>query len=83
MILNNKTVIITGGSEGVGAATARLFAEAGANLMLVARGKKKLEAIADDLRDKTRVEIFAMDVSDVVFRSQFPGSSPSPSASHR
>ena len=65
MILNNKTVIITGGSEGVGAATARLFAEAGANLMLVARGKKKLEAIADDLRDKTRVEIFAMDVSDV------------------
>ncbi len=64
MILNNKTVIITGGSEGVGAATARLFAEAGANLMLVARGKKKLEAIADDLRDKTRVEIFAMDVSD-------------------
>ena len=65
MILSNKTVIITGGSEGVGAATARLFAEAGANLMLVARGKKKLEAIADDLRDKTRVEIFAMDVSDV------------------
>ena len=64
MILNNKTVIITGGSEGVGAATARLFAEAGANLMLVARGKKKLEAIADDLRDKTRVEIFAMDVAD-------------------
>jgi hypothetical protein len=64
MIFNNKTVIITGGSEGVGAATARLFAEAGANLMLVARGKKKLEAIADDLRDKTRVEIFAMDVAD-------------------
>ncbi len=31
MILNNKTVIITGGSEGVGAATARPFAEAGAN----------------------------------------------------
>ena len=64
MIFNNKTVIITGGSEGVGAATARLFAEAGANLMLVARGKKKLEAIAEDLRDKTRVEIFAMDVAD-------------------
>ena len=64
MILNNKTVIITGGSDGIGAAAARLFAEAGANLMLVARGKKKLEAIADDLRDKTRVEIFPMDVAD-------------------
>lgn len=64
MIFNDKTVVITGGSEGVGAACARLFADAGANLMLVARGKKKLEAIAVELRDKTRVEIFAMDVSD-------------------
>lgn len=65
MIFNNKTVIITGGSEGVGAATARLFADAGANLMLVARSKKKLESIAEVLRDKTHVEIFAMDVADV------------------
>ena len=64
MIFNNKTVIITGGSEGVGAAVARLFADAGANLMLVARSKKNLEAIAEELRDKTNVEIFAMDVSD-------------------
>ena len=64
MIFKDKTVIITGGSEGVGAATARLFADAGANLMLVARSKKNLEAIAEDLRDKTRVEIFAMDVAD-------------------
>ena len=64
MIFKDKTVIITGGSEGVGAATAHLFAEAGANLLLVARTKKNLEAAAAELRDKTRVEIFAMDVSD-------------------
>ena len=64
MIFNNKTVIITGGSEGVGAAAARMFAEAGANLMLVARNKKNLDVIADELRGKTRVEVFAMDVSD-------------------
>lgn len=32
--------------------------------MLVARGKKKLEAIAEELRDKTEVEIFPMDVAD-------------------
>src|SRR5210317_1506610 len=51
MIFNDKTVIVTGGSEGVGAAAARLFADAGANLMLVAR-------------NRTRVEIFPMDVSD-------------------
>ena len=64
MIFKDKTVVITGGSEGVGAAAARLFAAAGANLMLAARGKKKLEAIAEELRDKTRVEIYAMDVAD-------------------
>ncbi len=77
MIFKDRTVIITGGSEGVGAATARLFAEAGANLMLVARGKKNLETIADELRDKTKVEIFAADVSeadacvDVFKKAQF------------
>jgi hypothetical protein len=64
MIFNNKTVIITGGSEGVGATAARMFAEAGANLMLVARNKKNLDAIAEELRSKTRVEVFAMDVAD-------------------
>jgi short-subunit dehydrogenase len=64
MLFKDKTVIITGGSEGVGAATARMFAEAGANLLLVARGKKKLEAIAEKLRGKTRIEIFPMDVAD-------------------
>ena len=64
MILKDKTVVLTGGSEGVGAATARLFAEAGANLVLVARSRKKLEAIAEELRDKTRVETFPMDVGD-------------------
>ncbi len=64
MIFKDKTVIITGGSEGIGAAAARLFAQAGANLMLVARNKKNLEALAAELRDKTRVEIFPMDVTD-------------------
>ena len=60
----NKTVIITGGSEGVGAATARRFANAGANLLIAARGKKKLEEVAEELRPITKVEIVAMDVAD-------------------
>ena len=64
MNLKNKTVVVTGGSDGVGAATARAFADAGANLMLVARGKRNLDRIAEELREKTRVEIFAMDVAD-------------------
>lgn len=64
MNFKDKTVVITGGSEGVGAATARAFARAGANLVLAARTKKNLEKIADELRAVTRVEIMAMDVSD-------------------
>lgn len=64
MIFKDKTVIITGGSEGVGAAAARKFAQAGANLVLVARNRKKLETLAEELRELTRVEIFVMDVAD-------------------
>jgi len=64
MIFKDKTVIVTGASQGVGAATARKFADAGANLVLVARGKKGLDSIADELRDRARVEIFPMDVAD-------------------
>jgi len=60
----DKTVIITGGSEGVGAATARHFADAGANLVLVARRKKNLEELAEELRKKTEVRTCAMDVCD-------------------
>lgn len=64
MDLNGKTVVITGGSEGVGAATARAFARAGANLLIAARTRKNLEKIAEELRAVTRVEIMAMDVVD-------------------
>ena len=65
MNFKDKTVIVTGGSEGVGAATARAFARAGANLVLVARTRKNLEALAEELRPQTRVEIVPMDVSDI------------------
>lgn len=64
MIFRGKTVIVTGASAGVGAATARKFAAAGANLLLIARGRKDLEAIAAELRELTRVEYLAMDVAD-------------------
>lgn len=59
-----KTVIITGGSKGIGAATAREFAQAGANLVLVARGRKDLEKTAERLRPLTGVVTMTMDVSD-------------------
>lgn len=64
MIFKDKTVIVTGASEGIGAAAARKFAAAGANLMLVARTKWNLEAVAEEISDRCKVQIFAMDVSD-------------------
>jgi short-subunit dehydrogenase len=62
---NNKTVIITGASAGVGAACARTFAGLGANLVLVARGQKALTEIENELSKITQVLAVAMDVSDV------------------
>jgi short-subunit dehydrogenase len=64
VIFKDKTVIVTGASEGIGAAAARKFAAAGANLMLVARTKRNLEAVAEEISDRCKVQIFAMDVSD-------------------
>jgi short-subunit dehydrogenase len=64
MIFKDRTVIITGASEGIGAATARMFAEAGANLVLAARTRKNLESVADVLRDRAQVHTFPMDVTD-------------------
>ena len=60
----NKTVIITGASAGVGAATARTFAHLGANLVLVARGQAALDIITEELAPLTSVINIAMDIND-------------------
>lgn len=57
-------VIITGASAGVGAETARAFAAQKAKLVLIARGQKALNDIADDLRHITDVLTFSLDVCD-------------------
>jgi len=46
---NGKIVIITGASSGIGAATARIFATAGARVVLAARDEARLQAVAGDL----------------------------------
>lgn len=48
--LKNKTAIITGGNSGVGAATAKLFAAEGANVIITARRAAKLEEVAEKIR---------------------------------
>ncbi|MEU5542912.1 SDR family oxidoreductase [Streptomyces sioyaensis] len=47
-----QTVVITGASAGIGRATARLFAERGANVVLLARGTTGLEATAADVEER-------------------------------
>jgi short-subunit dehydrogenase len=49
MDISEKVVIITGASEGIGLATARLFARQGASVALVARSAEKLQEIAAEL----------------------------------
>ncbi len=48
--LNNKTVIITGASSGIGAAMAREYAKMGARVVLGARQADKLEAICQEIK---------------------------------
>lgn len=50
MDLKGKSALITGASRGIGAAAARRFATAGAEVMLLARSKDEIGALADDIR---------------------------------
>ena len=46
---HGKVVVVTGASGGVGRATARAFAERGARVALLARGREGLAAAADEV----------------------------------
>lgn len=47
--MSGQTVLITGASRGIGADTARIFAAAGANVALVARGSDAITALAEEI----------------------------------
>ncbi|MEW6051319.1 MAG: SDR family oxidoreductase [Candidatus Zixiibacteriota bacterium] len=66
-MLKNRTVFVTGASSGIGLATARKFAEAGARVLMAARRIDRLEKLASlfqtethllklDVRNKAAVE---------------------------
>jgi len=65
-VLDGKTVVITGASSGIGAATAHKVAQAGGIPVLVARGKDKLEVIKAAIEDKGgSAHVFPCDLSDM------------------
>lgn len=47
--IKGKVVVITGGSSGIGEATARYLAEQGADIVVGARRTERLKAICADI----------------------------------
>ena len=63
--MDDRVVIITGASSGLGVAFAHAFAEVGADVVLGARRTDKLEAVADSVRTTGRsVHTVQTDVAD-------------------
>lgn len=65
--LTGRSVVVTGGSKGIGKGIARVFVSAGANVLLAARDEAALAAAAKDLGEGAagRIETVAADVSVV------------------
>lgn len=63
-LLENKLVLITGASKGIGKAIATLFAAEGANLVLLARNEEKLLELKHELQEKynNQVDVFKCDI---------------------
>jgi hypothetical protein len=59
--------VVTGASSGIGKSFAKLLASQGANLILVARRKDRLEELQSELQKVSgiKVDIFAADISDL------------------
>ena len=61
----NKRVLITGGSSGIGRATALRLADAGAHVLIAARDQHKLEKVAAEIRARGgAVSTYVCDLTD-------------------
>jgi short-subunit dehydrogenase len=65
MAANEEVVVITGASGGIGRATAHRFAEDGAKIALLARGRAGLEGAAREVKERGgQALVLPVDVSD-------------------
>ncbi len=55
--LKGKTVLITGGSKGIGASCGHAFAAEGANIILVSRTADALKKTGDEIRSRHQVSV--------------------------
>ncbi len=62
-MLKGQSAIITGGSRGLGFATARLFVEMGARVLLIARNQDELKNAREQLNSPLQVRTLVGDVS--------------------
>lgn len=63
--LDGRVALVTGGGRGIGAATARLLADAGARVIVAARSADEIEAVAEEIRQSgASAEAVSCDVSD-------------------
>ena len=58
--LEGKIAIVTGGSKGIGRATALALAEEGVDISICARGLEDLESTASEIRSKTGRKVLAI-----------------------
>lgn len=54
--LSDKTILLTGGSKGLGKSMAEGLASAGANLALVSRNQKEVLAISNQITDTFKIK---------------------------
>src|SRR5882724_9121601 len=64
--LSGRIAIVTGGGTGIGAATARVLADRGADVVIASRTTQELEKTATAIRDATKRRCLAVptDVKD-------------------
>lgn len=62
--MQNDTVLVTGASSGIGEALAKLFAEGGYDLVLVARSEDRLRRLARTLQAQTQAQV-RVEVADL------------------